>query len=90
MEGSHELLSMSCQKWTSKLIKPLSDDVIEYLHFLFNLSESKCQKYGKQDKNSLYAMFQQYCLGVKDISYEDIDLKVNALEKKGKNNIITF
>lgn len=81
--GTNELLSMSCKKWTSKLIKPLSNDIIEYLHFLFSLSENKCLKYGKQDKNSIYGMFQQYCIGVKDIAYEDVDSKVNSLEQRG-------
>jgi hypothetical protein len=84
-DGKYAIISDSKNIWTKLLTNTLADQIIEYLHFLYRLAAKKVKDMGKIGENAVYAEFQNFCLGVKDIGYEMLEQRVRLLESKFKN-----
>jgi len=79
------ITSQSCQRWTLYLTDDLMEQIIEYLHILYDAAIKTSQQNLKNDTTSIYGFFQRRCLSVSDIPFDELDKRVSLLEERIQN-----
>lgn len=81
----YEIISQNCDRWTSVLVGYLTKSSHDYFLQLFNDAEDYAKKQGITDNSTIHAIFQQFCLGVRDWPVNDLKSQVSKIEEKFGN-----
>src|SRR5688500_4887450 len=84
-QGKYSILALNCKTWTDVLVRPLRNDIVLHLQFLFDLAIKKAKLEGKFYQDHVYFLFQQNCIAGKDMTYKEIQQYTIALENQVPN-----